>query len=483
MFVSCGMADKLATDTSAVTNAATAEGTENIANPDGANADGANSANANGADKNGDGTQGSVNDAENKDAANDDEGLPENLKEVTTEAPEHPLEWVEYENADGSYTKGSDIIEEGKTLNSFTESDVNNLPIIPVENVVLYQKRSEGLYYYRHLNDTEKYLYGEIYGILDQMLDSVKVSTLDTDLLGRVFLYVLYDHPEIFYVTGYNYSKYTSGDELKAIALSGKYIFTPEEKIAYLAAIDDYSSRFLATYKGVYPEGADDYHKVKFVYEYVIGTTEYVKDSPNNQNILSVMLNGASVCQGYAKTTQYLLSLLGVEATFVVGTTSKDSYHAWNLVKADGEYYYVDSTWGDASYSMGTDAGLSESDLAALNQISYDYLLVNDNLIKNTHMPTDINLMPVCSSLNDNYYVREKLWFTSVDDAQIRAAFDRAYSEGRKYVTLKMSEASVYVNMKNYLLVEQNLFNYLQGDVTSVTYVESPDRLYMIIWL
>ena len=492
MLISCGVADKPAAGTE--TNAETAgTGADGNVNSDGTNGDIMNSDGKDGSANVG-GTNGSSNDTgtsdgktvatgENDGANESGEGLPETLKDVTDTIPEHPLEWVEYGNSDGTYTKGSDIIEEEKKMDSLMESDIEDLPIVSAEDVAAYQGRSEGLYYYRHLNDTEKYLYGEIYGILDRMLDAVKVSTLDADLLGRVFLYVLYDHPEIFYVSGYNYIRYTVGDELKAIVLSGKYIFTPEERVEYTKAIDNYAARFVSSYQSVYPEGGDDYRKVKFAYEYVISTTEYVKDSPNNQNILSVMLNGASVCQGYAKTTQYLLKLLGIEATMVVGMTSKDSYHAWNLVKADGEYYYVDSTWGDASYSMGTDAGLSAADLEALNQISYDYLLVNDNMIKTTHMPTDINLMPVCSSLNDNYYVREKLWFSSVDDAQIKAAFDRAYAEGRKYVTLKMSEASVYVNMKNYLLVDQNLFNYLQGDVTSVTYAESPDRLYMIFWL
>lgn len=69
------------------------------------------------------------------------------------------------------------------------------------------------------------------------------------------------------------------------------------------------------------------------------------------------MYLGQAVCAGYAKAFVYILANLGVEAEFVTGYTY-DSYgkldlkerHAWNRVKLDGEYYYVDPTWGDPSY-------------------------------------------------------------------------------------------------------------------------------------
>ena len=55
---------------------------------------------------------------------------------------------------------------------------------------------------------------------------------------------------------------------------------------------------------------------------------------------------GTSVCAGYAKAYLALLESAGMEAEYVTGNTTA-GYHAWNVVKIDGEWYHVDTTWDD----------------------------------------------------------------------------------------------------------------------------------------
>ncbi len=86
-----------------------------------------------------------------------------------------------------------------------------------------------------------------------------------------------------------------------------------------------------------------------------------------SHTLQGTFLDGKIVCDGYSKTLMYLLNMVGVPARMVEGSTTNQTQsnlgHAWNLVKLDGKYYHVDSTWADEYYeSMGVLSYINELD-------------------------------------------------------------------------------------------------------------------------
>ena len=79
----------------------------------------------------------------------------------------------------------------------------------------------------------------------------------------------------------------------------------------------------------------------------MIDNTQY-QASDDDQSIAGVFWKKEAVCAGYAGAVQYLLERIGVPCIYVDGSTQGSTEgHAWNIVKLDGEYYYVDATNGD----------------------------------------------------------------------------------------------------------------------------------------
>lgn len=344
------------------------------------------------------------------------------------------------------------------------------------ERLILQGKLTDA-YAYNQLTQEEQNIYIEILRSLLEFEDNVELPGLDNDEISRVFQCVLNDHPEIFYVSGYSYTQYTLADIPKKLTFTGTYSMDREEVEKKQELIENYVNQCFA---GI-PEDADEYETVKYIYEYLIEHTEYDASAEDSQNICSVFMDGRSVCQGYAKATQYLLQQAGICANLVLGRVSTGEGHAWNLVKIDGNWYYIDTTWGDASYRMGNgDEVFPERKVPAVN---YDYLCVTTAQIAATHIIDNVVELPLCTSMEANYYVREGLYFTAVDEEQLTGIFNDGYDKGSAYVTLKCASKEVYDEMYEKLIYNQEIFHYLDCPDGIVSYTDSDEQCSMSFWL
>lgn len=319
-------------------------------------------------------------------------------------------------------------------------------------------------YAYSKLSDIEKTVYLEILSTIQNNIAERKLSTQEPEIIEKVFNCVMNDHPDIYYIDGYRYTKYTIEDEIQEIEFRPNYIMESEERKQYSERIDVSISKCMAEI----PSG-DEYEKAKYIYDYIIRNTEYDSLATHNQNISSVFIGKRSVCQGYAKAIQYLMNKAGIWCTVVTGTANQE-LHMWNIVKINGNYYHLDATWGDSSYQYNGNSNLQSS------VINYDYFLVPSYSILYTHRINNIVEVPECNSMKDNYYEREGYLLTEYDTEKIMRAFDVAYLSNSHYVSIKCNNQITYDEIKRKLVEEQEIFMYLQ-ESKSIRYNENQDLL------
>lgn len=157
-------------------------------------------------------------------------------------------------------------------------------------------------------------------------------------------------------------------------------------------------------------ETMSDFDKVKFVNDYIVKNTEYSTESIiSPHSACAVIKEGKGVCQGYALLALKMLQAFGVETQYVVGEVYTGG-HAWNLVKVDGEWYHLDTTWNDPVPDRG-------------NVVRYQYFLVNDTTMKLDHS-WDSSAYPKAtnkkyafmSSVDHAYEVNGTIFYSNVND-------------------------------------------------------------------
>ena len=146
--------------------------------------------------------------------------------------------------------------------------------------------------------------------------------------------------------------------------------------------------------------GMTETEKIRTVHNWIVCNTTYndnYYDRGDSFNHVSNLLNNKTgVCQGYSVTFYIFMKQIGIPCTLVMGKTDNVS-HAWNAVKLDGNWYYIDVTWDDPVVN-GT------SNYPGGDNISYEYLLCTYSHISMTHKEDNyIGTTPLPNGISNDY--------------------------------------------------------------------------------
>ncbi|MGL6202242.1 MAG: transglutaminase domain-containing protein [Lachnospiraceae bacterium] len=314
---------------------------------------------------------------------------------------------------------------------------------VPFQEITISEESLAGKYYYQQLDDEDKTVYKEIAQGIKDFQEEIYIHTGEAEQGNRLFRNVLYDMPEIFWCDGQATSTAYVGNEEPYTTIKVNYTYSREESDDLKKQMEESINACLA---GVSADSSE-YDKIKYVFEYIVNTVEYDINAPDNQNICSVFIGKRSVCAGYARATQYLLETMGIFSTYVPGSSMNED-HAWNLVRCDGEYYYVDATWGDPVFTQQEDV----PELSQEEMINYDYLCCSDAQLFKTHTLSDGITMPECISDKYNYYIMQGMYYEEYDLETFQDVLNQSVSRKDKKVIFKFSSTELYEQAKDEIL-------------------------------
>ena len=134
--------------------------------------------------------------------------------------------------------------------------------------------------------------------------------------------------------------------------------------------------------------GMNDFEKEMTIIQYICATNEYdyeeyqkilekkanpaskVKINQDVYTAYGALVNHKSVCAGYADAFSVLCEVSELESARISGPTKEDGDgpHAWNMVKINGDWYLVDTTWED-----GNGVGWGSLQNAWINRTIHDF--------------------------------------------------------------------------------------------------------------
>ena len=222
------------------------------------------------------------------------------------------------------------------------------------------------------------------------------------------------------------------------------------------------------------PEGISDYDKILFVHDYLITHTDYDQEGAQatipgiSHTAYGCLINHNAVCLGYSKAFQMIMQKLGFDCGICSGDANGS--HAWNYIFLNGNYYWIDVTWDDPVCQNASD----------ISSLSHSYFLINDEILFRSRTLEDKNyFVPVCNSLEENYFVKNQSYLTEYSLAQISDIIQKNADHHQAEIMFSSPEA---YQQARYELFENNaIFEIDVIKEKGTMYYSAEDDVYLLI--
>lgn len=246
------------------------------------------------------------------------------------------------------------------------------------------------------------------------------------------------DHPEFYWLQS---ACSIVGTDL--IVLVDPLYDTKAERDAIQTAMNDTGGERQKLINAYNAAGNDDYKKMLLLHNKIIedvtyaykGNTKTPETASWAHSIVGALTesyvdsngNHQVVCEGYAKTFQYILNIVGHSNVYVIGT-SKGEGHAWNIVKVGSDWYNMDLTWDD-SVAAG----------------KYMYVAMPNTYFSRTHTPNT---------------AKSTIWLYDLPTADDTKDLSKTYyGKYQAYATTSnCSDASAFVRTAGASSIDDNLY-------------------------
>lgn len=199
---------------------------------------------------------------------------------------------------------------------------------------------------YAALSQKQKKVYKMVQNAITKHASFVNLEyeLMDEKEFLEVWKAVRYTDP-LLLATGALENEFTYGvnRQKKVVSVQPKFELNKKTTKKYLKSTRKQVKKIAAN-----TDGMNDRDKAKYFHDYLILHASYstMLEEKVNHSAYHCLVNGYSVCDGYASAFKLLCDEAQIPCDVVLGQ-SNGGNHAWNLIQLDGAWYHVDVTFDD----------------------------------------------------------------------------------------------------------------------------------------